>query len=112
MIASSVFISFLLQGSDNPEVFAKASSQIMPYLIVVGTIKDPCQVFLAGERLVWFELVDPYTFPAFLLAAFYALNTKYPKPCMQFYNCLEIIFLSKSSGKVTPAVSSLLSSVL
>jgi hypothetical protein len=101
-----------ISENDNPKIQAGKTPQIEPYLIVTGTESAPTQVFLACEQLLLFEIKDFMTCPGCIIAMFYCLNTKYPNSCLNFYCFLEMVLLGKASVKVTPAVSTLLSSLV
>jgi hypothetical protein len=46
---------FLLKESDNPATVVRESSQVEPYLVVLGTETEPKQIFLGGEKMVFMK---------------------------------------------------------
>ena len=74
LIIEEYFLHVCLQEGSSPVTAAHKISQIHPYIIIVGSLQCPQQLFVAAEQHVFFEVIED-NFPGSLLAAYYVCNT-------------------------------------
>ena len=78
--------------------------------MIIGELREPRQLFLAAEEHVLCE-VRAENLPSALLGAYYVFNTRYQDSFASLYTAMEVMLLGKTSGKTTPSVSSVLTSL-
>ena len=77
-----------MQVTDGTKLIAQ-NNQSEPYVIVVGSNKNPEQAFLVMNRKILTE-INREEIPVYLIAVFYVFNSCYPAGCNNFY-CFLIV---------------------
>ena len=78
-------------------------SNLAPYILSVGYVKEATQSFLVVDKQVIME-VKTCDIPLVLMSAFFIFNIHYPQGCTNLYSFMEVFALGFSSAKVSPTV--------
>jgi hypothetical protein len=102
----------IISISSDIQAIIDNTDQNEPYLIFVGEVDNPSQMFIIIEKNIYTE-IPVSCFPDYLyglLSTFFVLNLCYPKGCNNMYLFLEYCILglnSKVPASVTHFISSL-----
>ena len=79
-------------------VLLQLPRMIYSYVVIMGELCEPRQLFLEAEEHVLCE-VRAEDLPSALLGAHYVFNTRYQDSCASLYTAMEVMLLGKTSGK-------------
>ena len=89
----------------------ESKAQSKPYILVIGSYKNPSQAFLVIDCLVVCEISNIDNAPLALLSAFFVFNISYPRGLNNVYTFLEHALLSLQHKHVTPTVGQFLAGI-
>lgn len=93
----------IIQGAVHVDQIVKHCPNKHPYILVIGTIKSPEQLFLIADKTVVRE-VEVNSVLTNLLAAYYMFNVCYPRGLVNLFTFLEVFLLHLNPKKVAPCV--------
>ena len=96
-------LQIIIQGAVDVDQIVKHCPNKHPYILVIGTIKSPEQLFLIADKTVVRE-VEMNSVLTNLLAAYYVFNVCYPRGLVNVFTFLEVFLLHLNPKKVAPRV--------
>lgn len=93
----------------NTAVESKGQSE--PYVLLIGSYKDPRQAFLVVDCFVVCEIKNIGNVPLALLSAYFVFNVCYPKGLNNVYTFLEHALFNLKHKHITPTVGQFLAGI-